>query len=142
MNSRPSHAKTPWRTTGLVLLVEDEELVREVFQMMLEECGFTVIAAADGASGVEAFRRHATELRAVVCDEALGDTTGWDALREMRDIRSDVPALLCSGYPYADETQALRSNGWAGFLQKPFTPEMLRAKMRSILDSQDAPTRS
>jgi CheY-like chemotaxis protein len=129
-----------WRGSGRILLVEDEPLVREVLQLMLEELGFEVIAASDGRSGVEAFRTHATELAGALIDEALGDMTGWDAFRRMREIRADVPALLCSGYPYGNQAPGLKANGWAGFLQKPFTPEGLADRLRAMTQTRDIAT--
>jgi CheY-like chemotaxis protein len=130
----PRDAAPEWRGDGLVLLVEDDPLLREVFQMMLEDLGFEVLAAESGRAGIEAFERHAERLRAAMLDEALGDMTGWDALRRMREIRADIPALLCSGYPYSDDAPGLKANGWAGFLQKPFTPDGLRDRMRSLVE--------
>ena len=129
-----------WRGSGRILLVEDEPLVREVLQLMLEELGFEVIAAADGRSGVEAFRAHADEVVAALIDEALGDMTGWDAFRRMREIRADLPALLCSGYPYGNQAPGLKANGWAGFLQKPFTPGGLADRLRAMIQARDVAT--
>ncbi len=140
--TRPPGAPARPAAGGKVLLAEDERLVREVFGMLLAECGFEVLSAANGAEALALFRCHGPELALVMLDDALGDMTGWDALREMRALDPGVTALLCSGSPYSDQAQTLRANGWAGFLQKPFTPEMLRAKLAEILPADAGAGRS
>jgi PAS domain S-box-containing protein len=73
---------TPWLGTGIVLVVDDEEIVREVAREMLSEWGFDVLTAADGRQGVERYRAHAGEIAVVLLDLTMPEMGGEQALDE------------------------------------------------------------
>jgi CheY-like chemotaxis protein len=118
---------------GTVLIVDDEETVRNVARLMLQRFGMKVLTAADGKEGVDVFREHHTEIDAVLLDMTMPRMSGEDAFRQMRDIRKDVRVVLCSGYNEKDATSRFDSQGLAGFLQKPFELQALIAKMREAI---------
>ncbi|MBI5522723.1 MAG: PAS domain S-box protein [Desulfarculus sp.] len=118
---------------GLVLVVDDEESVRVMTKMMLERSGFTAITASDGLEGVELFRQHHAELKAVILDMTMPHMNGEQAFGEMRRINPGVPVVLASGYNEQDATNRFSGKGLAGFLQKPFRLGELRQKMRQAL---------
>jgi DNA-binding response OmpR family regulator len=130
----PQDPSAAWRGAGLVLVVDDEETVRTVTARLLETLGFKVLMAADGAAGVETFRKHQDEITAVVLDMTMPHLNGEEAFREMRRIRADARVLLVSGYSERDVTDRFAGKGLSGFLQKPFTPGELRERLRAIVD--------
>jgi CheY-like chemotaxis protein len=91
----PSHHPTEACT---VLLVDDEEIIRLVGRRMLEKHGFRVLTAEDGSDGVRVFQAQHEEIDAVVLDLSMPRMDGHECLRRIREISSDVPVLLCSGY--------------------------------------------
>ncbi|HVB38394.1 MAG TPA: ATP-binding protein, partial [Vicinamibacterales bacterium] len=125
-----------WHSGGLVLVVDDEEGVRTVAQGVLERCGFDVLEAGDGHEGVEVFRAHAADIRAVLLDMTMPRMSGVEALREIRQIRRDVPVILSSGYSEADAIDHFRFGGdeLSGFIQKPYAAAGLVDKLRQVLE--------
>ncbi|RMH51289.1 MAG: PAS domain S-box protein, partial [Zetaproteobacteria bacterium] len=118
--------------SGTVLVVDDEETIRVTAAAMLEDVGFTVLTAADGAEGVELFRAHHEEIRAVLLDMTMPRMNGEEAFREMRLIDPTVRVVLSSGYNEQEATSHFAGKGLAGFIQKPYAPEALQQKMVAI----------
>jgi CheY-like chemotaxis protein len=119
---------------GLVLVVDDEESVRSVTKMMLERRGFTVLTAEDGRAGVDAFRAHAQDIRAVILDMTMPHMNGEQAFGEIRRINPEMPVILASGYNEQDATSRFAGKGLAGFIQKPFRMKDLLEKLRQALE--------
>ena len=129
----PGANSDPFAGSATVLLVDDDEAVRTVAAMMLEEQGLEVIMAADGAEGVERFRSHAEEIRVVILDLTMPGLSGEEAFREIRRIRPDVPVILTSGYNENDVTTRFAGKGVAGFIQKPFrTAELMEVLAKAL----------
>jgi two-component system cell cycle sensor histidine kinase/response regulator CckA len=120
---------TGWRTTGTALVVDDEDGIRELARSVLERAGLTVIPCENGQKGVDTFRELGGQVRFVLLDLTMPGLDGREALREMRAIRADVPAVLMSGYSPGDLAYAPNH----AFLQKPFAPAALRAAVRRVL---------
>ena len=125
--------------TGTVLVVDDEETVRDVCRRALQEAGFKVLTAADGAEGLEVFREHRALIVAVVLDLTMPKMDGHQAFNAMRMIVPGVKVLLMSGFSETEVATRFSSKTPAAFIQKPYTPEMLLSKVRSII-SDPGPT--
>jgi PAS domain S-box-containing protein len=121
-----------------VLVVDDEESVRDIARCMLERWGFRVILANDGIEGVEKFREHQGEIDIVLLDLTMPRLGGCGAFEEMRKISPDACVLIMSGFDESAETQRLVGSGHAGFVQKPFTAQVLMTNISTILDEEVA----
>ena len=105
---------------GMVLLVEDEELVRSMAADMLAQLGFSVLEAKDGVEAVEMFRQHRDEIRCVLSDLTMPRMSGWETLTALRKLAPDIPVILASGY---DESQVMAGDHPElpqAFLGKPY----------------------
>jgi PAS domain S-box-containing protein len=134
--SAPSPARAPvtqFRGEGLVLVIDDDPGVRATAQRMLQIFGFSVIEAVDGRHGVEVFTRHASEIVLVLLDMTMPEMNGEETFRELRRLRPDVPVILASGYNEIEATRRFTAKGLAGFLQKPFTPTEMAARLAAVL---------
>jgi len=129
------------RGGGRILVVDDEEGVRDVARGMLEREGFSVITAEDGREAVRIFPSVAGEIDAVLLDLSMPKMDGGEVLREMRRIRSDVKVILCSGYMEGRARELSDGPGQASFLHKPFDSETLLRTLREVLAS-DIPRES
>jgi CheY-like chemotaxis protein len=106
--------------SGTVLLVEDEEMVREIAAAMLTRLGFSVVEAKDGVEAVELFRQHQDKIRCVLCDNTMPRMNGWETFTALRKLAPDIPVILASGY---DEAQVMAGDHpeWPqAFLNKPY----------------------
>jgi PAS domain S-box-containing protein len=106
------------RGSGLVLIVDDEPLVRNAGTQLLKSLGYEVVVAKDGAEGVRAFAEHHERLCAVLCDLVMPELSGSDASEQMRRIDPDVPIVICSGYPRDERGPYAASAN--EFLPKPY----------------------
>ena len=106
----------------MILVVDDEEIVRRVTKMMLESVGFTVLMAQDGLEALEVFRRRADEIVLVVLDLTMPNLDGEETLRELLRIRPNVKTILSSGYNEQDLTDRFAGKGLSAFIQKPYRP--------------------
>jgi len=123
-----------WRGSGAVLVVDDDESVRELIDMGLRRVGFDVLQAADGREGVAVFERHRDEIRAVFLDRTMPDVSGEEAFEAIRRIDPDARVVLVSGYSEKQAAERFANRGLVGFLQKPFRLEALIKKLRDALD--------
>ncbi len=118
-----------WRGSGLVLLVDDEDVVREVAGRMLRALGFDVIDATDGRSAMRLFGIRRAEIVAVLLDRTMPVLDGPDTLREIRRIDAEVPVILSSGYSAEDHMGSQATD----FVQKPYTLARLADVLRRAL---------
>ncbi len=123
-----------WRGSGCVLVVDDEETVRRIAGRMLESIGFSVVMAENGREAVEKFRAAPSRFTAVLLDLTMPEMDGTEAFVELRRIDPHMCVLLMSGFNEQEAIANFAGRGLAGFMQKPFKPGTLRAKMRAILE--------
>jgi PAS domain S-box-containing protein len=121
-----------WQSEGTVLVVDDQESIRNLAQMILERSGLTVLKAADGREAIEVFARYARELHAVVLDLNMPGMDGIEVFLRMRELIPDVRVVLCSGYNEQDVTTRLPDHRPAAFLRKPYHPGELVDRLRAI----------
>jgi PAS domain S-box-containing protein len=123
-----------WRGCGTVLVVEDEDGVREVVGRMLERLGFQVITADDGLAALERLDEHDGAVSAVLLDLSMPRMGGFEALQHIRDRKPDLPVILMSGYTEQEVASKLLdgTSGAVCFLQKPFLPEDLTSVLRQV----------
>jgi CheY-like chemotaxis protein len=122
-----------------VLLVDDEEIVREVGSTMLLRMGFEVLTARDGLEALDILRERAKEIAILVLDLKMPRMDGMTALPEVRKIRGDLPVLLSSGYTREYALDHLAADGVAGFIQKPFLYSNLKEKLKAALGTTVVP---
>ncbi len=125
-----------WRSSGVVLVVDDEQLMREVSRSILEGCGFEVLTAEGGQQALELYREHWTNIRLVLLDRTMPDLSGLDVLEGILALNQQAQVLLMSGYELDSTTQRETAPGISGFLPKPFRPEELLAKVQGILEPE------
>jgi PAS domain S-box-containing protein len=111
---------------GTVLVVDDENSVRNAMSKAFKYLGFTVLAAVDGAEAVEIFRAHQTEIRLVLCDLTMPRMNGWETLAALRQISPGIPVILTSGYSEVQAMAGKHSELPQIFLGKPCTLEELK----------------
>lgn len=125
--------KESLRGAGVILVVDDEEAIRELAHRMLERMGFSVMLASDGREAMEIFRNNADDIRLVLLDMTMPNLDGEETFDALRAIRSDVRAILSSGYDEQSATRRFSGKGLAGFLQKPYTYEQLMNVCKTAL---------
>lgn len=124
----------PLRASGMVLLVDDEEIVRDIGKAMLNDFGFEILTAHDGKEALAVFRQHHRDISFVLMDLTMPYMDGEEAFRELRKIDPEVKVIICSGYNEQDVSQKFVGKGLAGFLKKPYQLQELQKMIRHILE--------
>lgn len=109
------------RRIGTVLLVDDEELVRDVAGAMLASLGFEVLTAPDGKEGVEIFRREKARISFTVLDLRMPVMDGTRAFEEIRKIDPAAKVVISTGFSGDEDVDRLKEKGAAAVLSKPYT---------------------
>jgi DNA-binding NtrC family response regulator len=117
-----------------VLVIDDDEGMRDLATDILSRAGLQVLAAADGREGLEVFRAHVDEINLVLLDRTMPTMSGCETFQEIRKIHPSTPVVLASGYSEERAAAELAGAGLAGFLQKPFLPETLLDLVKASID--------
>jgi PAS domain S-box-containing protein len=118
-----------------ILLVDDEEMIRNVACEMLENLGYQVVVAANGAEAVETITRRGDTIDLVILDMIMPDMDGGTTFDRLRAIMPRIPVLLSSGYSQDGQAIDIMQKGCNGFIQKPYTLSALSQKIRRIFES-------
>jgi CheY-like chemotaxis protein len=113
-----------------VLLVDDAEDVRRMYQDFLEDAGMRVVTAADGASALEAIGYESPDV--IVLDLSMPRMSGWDVIKHLKQEpwTRRVPIVVLSGL---DERDAALAAGANSYLPKPTLPSELLTEVRQVL---------
>ena len=119
----------------VVLLVEDEEAVREITSQTLEDCGYKVFEAQNGETALELLRTLDQPVDILVTDIIMPKIGGRELAKQVVELMPSCKVLLISGYTEDAVLMHGIMNEEFAFLQKPFTPAILAKKVRECLDS-------
>lgn len=114
-----------------ILVVEDDQRVARLLQAGLEECGYGVILAFDGAMGVRLFKESAVDL--VISDVILPKLDGFEMCKEIRKMRPDVPILMLTALGTTDDKLEGFDAGADDYMVKPFDFRELNARIGVLL---------
>ncbi len=118
----------------MILVVDDEEAVRNVAARLLRASGFHAITAVDGFDGLEQLRINTDEIAAVILDLTMPRLNGEETLRLMDELKPGIKVLLMSGYSDQATITHLTKRSRTGFLPKPFGLVDLQNSLRQMLD--------
>ena len=121
-----------------VMVVEDEPVVRRLTRTALEESGYKVMEASDGAEALALLARTNGQVDLVLSDVVMPRMGGKALDEALRRQRPELPLLFMSGYPGQEVADRGLLNPDASFIQKPFSPQELVQRVRSLLDRRAA----
>lgn len=117
----------------LILIADDEPLIRDVAVMLLEDTGYRTITAHDGHSAVERFREHADSIDLLLFDVAMPGLSGHEAYRKIEEIASNIPVVFCTGYDEHGADHGADRVPGSRVVRKPYrTHELVRAVREEI----------
>ncbi len=123
--------------SGKILIMDDEYIVRDVFQQMLIELGFEVVMSADGSEAVAAFRNARESKKPfdlVFLDLTVPGTMGGvNAIQKMRDLDPTIKAIVTSGYSNDDILANYSDHGFNDYIIKPFKISELSQVLRRVM---------
>lgn len=126
-------AATMGRSSGVILLVDDEDTVRMIAAKILKSAGYEVESASDGEQAVQIFKTTPSRFSAVLLDLTMPCLSGEETFKTLRAIKPDCVVILMSGFNEQEAVERFAGRGIAGFLAKPFSAEIMIAKVREVL---------
>ncbi len=116
-----------------VLVIDDEEDVRDTLSDILSETGYTVMKAASGEEGLKIFRERKFDV--VFTDLGMPDLSGYQIAEEIAKLDSKVPVVLVTGWQVASDEANLKKSGFYRLLYKPFQIDMVFSVMQECLEN-------
>ncbi|MEW5733499.1 MAG: PAS domain S-box protein [Thermodesulfobacteriota bacterium] len=128
----------PVTGSGVILVVDDEAPVREAQADMLKALGYTVLTAGSGREALSVYTDNKDGIDLVVLDMVMPDLSGGEVFDNLRTLNPEARVLMVSGYSLKETAADLMERGCKGFLQKPYTLEILSHKVNDILTDAGA----
>jgi CheY-like chemotaxis protein len=120
-------------TQRLILVIDDEEPVRDAVADILELEELPVLTAPDGYTGIELYRQRQADIGLILLDLSMPGLNGEETFRELRQIDPHVRVLLSSGYSQDEVAARFAGQSEVGFIQKPYDSEQLVREVRRHL---------
>ncbi len=119
---------------GTVLIIDDNETIREGLRHTIKKMGHTALVATGGAEGVAMFKDAADDVDFVVTDLKMDGMDGVAVLRAIADLSPDTPTMIITAYGTVETAVEAMKLGAFDFLTKPFAPEVVRLKVERALE--------
>ncbi len=130
-----SDIETPSTGNELILVVDDEESIRDVAKDILETYGYRVVLAQNGVEALEVYKERQDEIGLVILDMVMPKMGGRETFQELKKLNPEVRTVLSTGYSQNAKAKEILDNGAMGFVQKPYLVNALLSKVRSALDA-------
>jgi two-component system cell cycle sensor histidine kinase/response regulator CckA len=117
-----------------LLLVDDEEVIRNTGKRMLERYGYNVLSATDGRDALKLYKKSPEDIDLLILDMVMPKMNGKETLRQIRKINPNVKAILASGYLQENDSDKCLEEGFLGFIPKPFQASHILRVVRRSLD--------
>ncbi|MDI6803655.1 MAG: PAS domain S-box protein [Bacteroidota bacterium] len=117
-----------------ILVIEDEQSLRDLMKEFLISNGYKVITATDGEEGLIVYKQNISEIKLVFSDIGLPKIDGLTLFENMRAILPEVKTILTSGFLASNKKSEIINAGVKDFIQKPYHPEEVLKKIRKVLD--------
>lgn len=116
-----------------ILIIDDEESIRNSCKEILEKEGIKVLTAKDGVEGIDIFEKNKEEIALIVLDMIMPKMSGKETFIGIKKIDRYIPIILCSGYSEDGEAEEIINMGIEAFLQKPYRAKTLIENIEKIL---------
>jgi len=120
-----------------ILIIEDEEQIRQILKDVLENEGYKVILAENATEGIGIYETQKQFIELILLDFNLPDSTGFNVFKQLKKINADSKILLTSGFEYDSEIQKTLEHGAVGFISKPFNREQIITLIKKFIISAE-----
>lgn len=119
----------------LILLVEDEEMLRDMVETALKAKGYTILTAGDGEEAVDLYRKHWDKVHLILSDMDLPKLSGFEIYQRLKQDYPQVKMVLASGFLEPEKKGLVLREGIRDFIQKPYTFSHLLRTIRNTIDA-------
>ena len=122
------------RGTETILVVDDEEMIKDLARDILARYGYTVLTAGGGEEAVEVYRQNKQEIAVVVLDIVMPEVGGREVFRRIREIDPAAQVIVSSGYNQERDAADLLMEGAIAFVQKPYRLASLVGTIGEVIE--------
>jgi PAS domain S-box-containing protein len=123
--------------SGLVLVIDDEEVNRDVARMMLEDCGYQVITATDGEDALNIYSERWRDIKVLVVDIVMPMKSGDETCAEILQVNPDAKIIVSSGFRDDPRVKKALKSGAKLFVPKPYTLKTLSDAIATVINSEE-----
>ncbi|MBN1957106.1 MAG: PAS domain S-box protein [Desulfuromonadales bacterium] len=144
INDNTAQTESSLRTTALawgsekILFVDDEQLLADLGQYMLSELGYQVSTMTESSEALKLFQANPDRFDLVITDQTMPDMTGEELIHKLRQIRPNLPVILCTGFSNKVDAGIAEKLEINAFLMKPLELSQLAQTVRAVLDGIDS----
>ncbi|MBT9588594.1 PAS domain S-box protein [bacterium] len=124
-NPKPIPEPAPVKGSGLILVIDDEDLLRDVASRYLKHLGYAVVTAVDGMDAQRVYAQKWQDIDLVIIDMIMPKVGGAECFRALKKVNPAVRAVLSTGYSLNETAQEMLDDGMIGFIQKPYQLQQL-----------------
>lgn len=139
-----NRSETPEQThksgTEHILFVDDEDAIRSLAKITLEQLGYTVTVDSDGQRALDIFAANPSHFDMVITDQTMPNMTGDQLALEVLKLRPEIPIIACTGHSTILTPEKSKAIGICKFLYKPYRPSDLSRVVREVLDNTTTAT--
>ena len=126
------------RGNETILFVDDEESIVKMIGQMLGRLGYRVETRLNPAEALELFQSNPHEFNLVITDMTMPQMTGVKLSEKLKDIRSDIPIIICTGHSALIDEERAKEMGVSAFVMKPIMKRDIAKTIRKVLDNKDS----
>ncbi len=120
--------------TERILLVDDEKAIAQMVQQMLERLGYQVTAKTESNQALEVFKANSDNFDLIITDMTMPKMTGLQLANEVKDVRSDIPVIICTGFSDQINEENSDELGIQAYVSKPVIKREIAHAIRGVLD--------
>ncbi len=117
-----------------ILLVDDEKAIVKMEQQVLERLGYHVTSQTNSIEALETFKKNPDQYDLIISDMTMPNITGVQLANEVKEVRSDIPVIICTGFSEQINEETCREFGIQGYLAKPVIKREIAQTIRDVLD--------
>ncbi len=121
-----------------ILVIDDEEMIRDIAHDMLNHIGYNILTAADGEKAIEIFKEKNESIDLILVYLIMPRMNGIICIQKLKEINSEVPIVVASGISEVSKKKSVMEMGAHGYLEKPYSIKSLKEICMSVFDSVDS----
>jgi len=118
----------------LILVIDDEDMLRDVLKEVLEMVGFSALFASSGREGIQLFEENQDRVQLILMDILMPEMSGIETHKEIKALDPDMKFIFMSGFPDKDALSLRELVGDYVFVKKPFSVKEIVSEIRQVLE--------
>ncbi|MCK4501898.1 MAG: response regulator, partial [Desulfuromonadales bacterium] len=138
IETKPEHEDIP-KGTERILFIDDEEMLANVGKEILSGVGYKITSMTDSTAALNLFTANPEQFDLIITDQTMPNLCGTDLIRKIKEIRPELPTIICTGYSRKINADQAKQQGINAFCLKPLNLQELLQTVRQVLDEQMVP---